>query len=66
MGTGWFVACEESEPVALPHGGRALLFAQYHLEEFARELQIPPLKDYFSGDPAAVAAYFRDQGLDPE
>lgn len=66
MGAGWFVALEDSEPKRLPHNGKALLFAQYHLEEFARELGVAPLKDFFSGDPAQVAEYFRGQGLDPD
>ncbi|MFL5327941.1 MAG: hypothetical protein ACJ8C4_03430 [Gemmataceae bacterium] len=66
MGAGWFVACEESGRVALPHGGRALLFAQYHLEEFAYELGLSPLKDFFSSNPEAIAEYFRSQGLNPD
>jgi hypothetical protein len=65
MGTGWFVQRETSGPRPLPHGGRALLFAQYQLEEFAREIGLEPLKSFFSPDPAAVARYFQDQGLDP-
>ena len=50
------------------HNGRALLFAQHHLEEFARAAGLPPLKAYFSSDPAAVADYLRDQGIatDPD
>ena len=66
MGTGWLIVCEESGPHELPHKGKALLFAQYHLEVFARELELPPLKKFFSSDPTALAGYFRDQGLDPE
>ena len=33
MGAGWFVQGEESGRHPLPHGGRALLFAQFQLEE---------------------------------
>lgn len=66
MGAGWLVVGEESGPHELPHKGKALLFAQYHLEQFAREMELPALKSFFSNDPAQVAAYFRDQGLDPE
>lgn len=66
MGTGWFVKGESSGALPVPHGGRALLFAQYHLEEFAREIGLEPLKAFFSSDPALVAAYFREQGLNPD
>src|SRR4029077_21203156 len=48
---------------ALPHNGRALLFAQHHLEEFARAASVPPLKVFFSSDPTAVAAYLHEQGI---
>ena len=66
MGKGWFVALER--PVAgvegaLPHHGKALLFAQHHLEELARELGLPPLKAFFSSDPAALSAYLLEQGI---
>jgi hypothetical protein len=71
MGAGWYVALEREIPGVggvLPHNGRALLFAQHHLEEFARNSGIAPLKAFFSSDPAAVAAYLREQGIeaDPE
>ena len=68
MGAGWYVALEASEsgPVALPHRGKALLFAQFQLEEIADELGLPALKAYFSSDPVAMADYFRRQGLDPD
>src|SRR5262245_58687817 len=71
MGAGWYVALEREIPGtggALPHNGRALLFAQHHLEEFARSASLPPLKDFFSSDPAAVAAYLHEQGVaaDPD
>jgi hypothetical protein len=71
MGAGWYVALER-EVVGvggvLPHHGKALLFAQHHLEEIARELDVPPLKAFFSSDPTAVAAYLHEQGIeaDPE
>ncbi len=66
MGAGWFVQGHDSGPKPLPHGGRALLFAQYQLEEFAREIGLEPLKNFFSSDPSQVAAYFREQGLNPD
>ncbi|HEY1380853.1 MAG TPA: hypothetical protein VGF55_28890 [Gemmataceae bacterium] len=71
MGAGWYVALEEEVPGvggALPHTGKALLFAQHHLEEIARRLGLPPLKAFFSSDPAAIAAYLHEQGIeaDPE
>jgi len=71
MGAGWYVALErEVAGVSgvLPHGGRALLFAQHHLEEIARELGLPLLKEFFSSDPAAVADYLLGQGIaaDPD
>src|SRR4051794_4296239 len=66
MGAGWFVMCAESGAKELPHKGKALLFAQYHLEEFAREAGVAPLKDFFSSDPAALSGYIRDQGIDPD
>ncbi len=66
MGTGWFVQGQESGPHPVPHGGRALLYAQYHLEEFATEMGVEPLKSFFSSNPASVAQYFRDQGLNPD
>lgn len=64
MGAGWFVKCADSGAKPLPHGGRALLFAQYQLEEFARELGLPPLKEFFSSDPAALAEYVSSQGIE--
>jgi hypothetical protein len=47
----------------LPHAGKALLFAQHHLEEIARRRGLTPLKAFFSSDPTAVAAYLQDQGI---
>jgi hypothetical protein len=64
MGAGWFVQCADSGAQPLPHRGRALLVAQYQLEEFAREAALPPLKDFFSSDPAALAGYMRSQGVE--
>jgi hypothetical protein len=69
MGAGWYVALERGIPGTsgkLPHNGRALLFAQHHLEEFARDAGLPPLKDFFSSDPTAVAAYLHDQGIEAD
>src|SRR5688500_15230741 len=69
MGAGWYIALEREIPGVggtLPHVGRALLFAQHHLEEFARDAGLPPLKEFFSSDPAAVAAYLREQGIDAD
>jgi hypothetical protein len=69
MGAGWYVALEREIPGtggALPHNGRALLFAQHHLEEFARAAGLPPLKEFFSSDPTAVAAYLHDQGIEAD
>ena len=68
VGAGWYVALEgsESHSVALPHRGKALLFAQFQLEEIADELGLPALKAFFSSDPAAMADYFRRQGLEPD
>ena len=66
MGAGWYVALETEVPGVggvLPHNGKALLFAQHHLEEIARRLGLPPLKAFFSSDPAAVAAYLMEQGI---
>jgi hypothetical protein len=66
MGAGWYVAFERELPVingALPHNGKALLFAQHHLEEIARKFVLPPLKAFFSSDPRAVAAYLTEQGI---
>lgn len=66
MGAGWYVQGKVTGPHSVPHGGRALLFAQYHLEEFAAELGVEPLKAFFSSNPAAVAKYFREQGMNPD
>ncbi|MBX7103866.1 MAG: hypothetical protein K1X57_07280 [Gemmataceae bacterium] len=66
MGTGWYVRGEKSGAYPAPHGGRALLFAQYHLEEFAGEFGLPPLKEFVSANPVVLAAYLRSQGVDPE
>jgi hypothetical protein len=69
MGVGWYVALERDVAGiagALPHNGKALLFAQHHLEEMARTLELPPLKDFFSSDPTAVAAYLRGQGVEAD
>jgi hypothetical protein len=71
MGAGWYVALEREIPGVggvLPHSGKALLFAQHHMEEITRRLDLPPLKAFFSSDPAAVAAYLTEQGIvsDPD
>jgi len=69
MGAGWYVALERDIPGTsgkLPHNGRALLYAQHHLEEFARTEGLPPLKNYFSSDPTAVAAYLHEQGIEAD
>jgi hypothetical protein len=68
VGAGWYVALERSEsgPVALPQRGKALLFAQFQLEGIADELGLPALKAFFSSDPAAIADYFRRQGLEAD
>jgi hypothetical protein len=71
MGAGWYVALEREVPGVgglLPHNGKALLFAQHHLEEIARRLGLTPLKAFFSSDPAALAAYLNEQGIasDPD
>src|SRR5262245_25159683 len=66
MGAGWFIAREQSGPAALPHKGTALLFAQFQLEEWADELGVPPLKVYFSGDPAVVAEFLESEGVDAD
>src|SRR5947209_12397620 len=69
MGAGWYVALEREIPGTsgkLPHNGRALLFAQHHLEEFARAAGLPPLKEFFSSDPTAVAAYLHEQGIEAD
>jgi hypothetical protein len=66
MGAGWYVALENEIAGVdgrLPHHGKALLFAQHHLEEMARAADLPPLKSFFSSNPAAVAAYLLDQGI---
>ncbi len=67
MGAGWYVALEREIPGVggvLPNNGRALLFAQHHLEEIARECGTPAIKDFFSSDPEALAAYLREQGIE--
>jgi hypothetical protein len=66
MGAGWYVALERELPGVggvLPHNGKALLFAQHHLEEIARRFDLPPLKKFFSSDPVAVAGYLNEQGI---
>ena len=66
MGVGWYIAREREMPGmsgVLPHGGRALTFAQHHLDEIARELGLPLLKEFFSSDPGTVAAYLREHGV---
>ena len=69
MGAGWYVALERGitgVSGTLPHHGKALLFAQHHLEAITRELELPALKEFFSSDPAAVAAYLHEQGIEPD
>lgn len=71
MGAGWYIALERELPGVrgvLPHNGKALLFAQHHLEEITRQLELPALKSFFSSDPAALAAYLNEQGIasDPD
>jgi hypothetical protein len=67
MGAGWYIAREREmpgTPGVLPNAGRALTFAQHHFDEIARSLGLPPLKEFFSSDPATVAAYLREHGVD--
>jgi len=67
MGAGWYVALEREVAGTggvLPHNGKALLFAQHQLEQIARRLGLPALKTYFSSDPAALAGYLKEQGID--
>lgn len=67
MGAGWYIAREREIPGTsgvLPNAGKALTFAQHHLDEIARELGVPLLKEFFSSDPAAVAAYLREHGVE--
>jgi len=67
MGAGWYIAREHEirgQPGVLPNAGRALTFAQHHFDEIARSLGLPPLKEFFSSDPASVAAYLREHGVD--
>jgi hypothetical protein len=69
MGAGWYVALEREVAGTggvLPHNGKALLFAQHHLEEIARRFGLPPLKAFFSSDPVAVAEYLAEQGIAAE
>ena len=66
MGAGWFIARETSGPAPLPHKGKALLFAQFQLEEWADELGIAPLKDFFSGDPAVLAEFLQSEGVETD
>jgi hypothetical protein len=71
MGAGWYIAREREIPGTsgvLPHAGKALTFAQHHLDEIARELGVPLLKEFFSSDPASIAAYLREHGVtkDPD
>jgi hypothetical protein len=69
MGAGWYIALKREIPGVgglLPHNGKALLFAQHHLEEIARRLGIAPLKAFFSSDPMAVAAYLNEQGVETD
>jgi hypothetical protein len=67
MGAGWYIAREREIPGQsgiLPNAGRALTFAQHHFDEIARSLGLPALKEFFSSDPASVAAYLREHGVD--
>ncbi len=66
MGAGWYVACEKSGAKELPHKGKAVLFAQFHLEEIARSLKVPLLKEFFSTNPAAMMHYLQEQGIEPD
>jgi hypothetical protein len=69
MGAGWYIAREREMPGipgVLPHAGRALTHAQHHLDELARELGVPLLKEFFSSDPSAVAAYLREHGVEKD
>jgi hypothetical protein len=67
VGAGWYIAREREIPGmsgVLPNSGRALTFAQHHFDEIARSLGMPLLKEYFSSDPATVAAYLREHGVE--
>jgi hypothetical protein len=69
MGAGWYIARETEMPGVpgvLPHGGRALTHAQHHFDEIARDLGLPLLKEFFSSDPTAVAAYLREHGVEKD
>jgi hypothetical protein len=69
VGAGWYIAREQEIPSTsgvLPNGGRALTFAQHHFDEIARSLGLPLLKEFFSSDPGAVAAYLREHGVNKD
>ena len=57
IGAGWYIALERELPGVggvLPHNGKALLFAQHHLEEITRQRELPALKSFFSSDPGGI------------
>lgn len=68
MGLGWHVVLQRELPVPAPDPaqGRALIFYQHELDTLARSLNLTSLTAFVSAIPERVAAYLREQGLDPE
>jgi len=68
MGLGWQVVLQTAVPGTPAQGasGRAVLFAQHDLDVLAEQLGVTKLTEFVSPVPETVAAYLRQQGLDPE
>jgi hypothetical protein len=68
MGMGWHVALNGvvAATAAIRVDGKALIHRQHDLDELAEQLNLPPLTDFVSVDPTAVAAFLQQQGLDPD
>lgn len=67
MAAGWSVILEREVAIATnPSAGRSLLYYQRQIDELALRLDLPPLSSFFSRSPHDIAAYLRNQGVEPD
>jgi hypothetical protein len=65
---GWRVALQRDLPAVagVAVDGKALIFRQRDLDAVAEMLALPALSSFVGSNPAAVAEYLRQQGLQPD
>jgi hypothetical protein len=68
MAGGWHVLLESDLPgVAVStDAGKALLYYHHQIDDLAAEIGVASLSGFFRPDRAAVAAFLRSQGVEPD